>query len=803
MIRIDGQPLYFPVPLGNSQSSAAVKGVTADAFGLRLAAANASCPLGLNALDGSLGRLTLPRGFAIDPQLRCYFANRVTGDIWIFDSSLPQSADYPFRRLLNFSDPPITHPSGLWSLAANSESLFVIRPDQPALYTVASDSWAIEEIHCFPDPERAIDVATWLQAVYILTDRAVYIRQAPALPWELYFVLPARHDREYARLLISKSGEVFLHVRPQVKPSAHSAEGGTRFEEGLYSVADLETLPVPQHRDVDRTQFHVPPVISYPVGQGNDGFQYLVPAALTSPCQRQLPEINRAVPPELASADISLELLSSDDLSHGFLVREDGGRVRRADFLPATQRLFLTGQKITGRAGECEWIAPPVDSRRYHCRWDRVELQIYIPAGCRVVVSTQTLDADLPLASPAFDSGTFTAQLLAADHSAEVSDALDEYLAASPETSWSAGATFNANSPGPHTAIWEDVDFLVRSQPGRFLCVRVQLFGDGFSTPLVRRIMARGPRQSHVDFLPAVMKENDASRDFLERFVSVFQTEWDRLETTVDQLDNLFNPTTVATSQLNYLATSLGITLPAEWTSEKWRDLLQFAPHLLLTPGDETRNRIGGSRRGTVAHIRSAARAILGAATGLTDTDMNGFPWVIEGFRERPQMQVGASNPTSKQITGDTLAPPAARTLHGPDSSGRLQLGDNSVLGERRLLPITRQELDVYTNSAHRIRVVVPSAWVRTREDLCVLETALDAEKPAHVACEITLVRAGMRIELQSTLGVDTILGDWPPAVLGQPASTFGLGQGLTLPGVPAQRPPPLALDGPLATHTI
>ena len=374
------------------------------------------------------------------------------------------------------------------------------------------------------------------------------------------------------------------------------------------------------------------------------------------------------------------------------------------------------------------------------------------------------------------------------------------------ESCWTLGATFEANTSQRKSDQCDDLDFLIRGKPGRYLFLRIELFGDGFSTPVVRNITAKGPRQSHVDFLPAVMREDDESRDFLERFVSVFQTEWDRLDSTVGQMDRLFNPAEIDELQLGQLASRFGIALPAGWNNNQYRSFLKFAPDLLMAPGDEGRQRIGGSRRGTVEHIRIAVRAVLGGLTGYTDSQMRGFPWLIEGYRERNQFRVGmleSSAPESELFEGDRLSPPNARTLWGPDSTGRLLLGDNSVLGERTLLPPARDELDIYRTYAHRIRIVVPACWVKNCDDLRVLETMIEEEKPAHVACEMTLVRPGMRIGLQSTVGVDTILGDWPVATLSaDPRPPLGLGQGVVLPGSP-ERPPPLSIDGPLGTHTI
>ncbi len=44
-----------------------------------------------------------------------------------------------------------------------------------------------------------------------------------------------------------------------------------------------------------------------------------------------------------------------------------------------------------------------------------------------------------------------------------------------------------------------------------------------------------------------------------------------------------------------------------------------------------------------------------------------------------------------------------------------------------------------------------------------MLRRAIEAEMPAHVHYDLCLVEAGMRVGIQSTVGLDTILGDAPP----------------------------------------
>jgi hypothetical protein len=89
---------------------------------------------------------------------------------------------------------------------------------------------------------------------------------------------------------------------------------------------------------------------------------------------------------------------------------------------------------------------------------------------------------------------------------------------------------------------------------------------------------------------------------------------------------------------------------------------------------------------------------------------------------------------------------------------------------------------------------------VRTAAAERMLRRALEAEKPAHVAYELCLVEARFRVGIQSTIGFDTILGDYPQARLACPnqddqelppsrAPRYRLGYDMVLGGVPQPGP--------------
>jgi hypothetical protein len=129
----------------------------------------------------------------------------------------------------------------------------------------------------------------------------------------------------------------------------------------------------------------------------------------------------------------------------------------------------------------------------------------------------------------------------------------------------------------------------------------------------------------------------------------------------------------------------------------------------------------------------------------------------VEGFRERDRFLLSVDR-VGEQNQG---AP-----LWSQSVVGRLQLGVFAREGEVRLVSTGDPERDLFHEHAHRFRVFVPSAWVRTADDETLIRRALDAEKPAHTSYDLCLIEPRFRVGQQSTIGLDTIVGGYPVARL-------------------------------------
>jgi phage tail-like protein len=354
---------------------------------------------------------------------------------------------------------------------------------------------------------------------------------------------------------------------------------------------------------------------------------------------------------------------------------------------------------------------------------------------------------------------------------------LDEILAL-PDHLWARAYIASGRMPKPgQSQVGPQTEFLVQSREGQYLWLRVRLKSDGYASPAVIAAAIHYPRNSYLEYLPAVFSADEESRWFLERFLSIFQTEWEAIEALITDMPRLFDPEAVPVGELMaYLASWLALPLEGSWSGEQQRRLLSAAPDYY-------------PRRGTPDGLLAVARVYLQNITGQSNQDLQGYPVLIEGFRERQRLLLSAGDP-SRLRTG---AP-----LWSPQMVARLQLDEFSQTGEVRLVSTGDPQGDLFHEFAHQFRVFLPSVWLRTADDERMLRRALDTEKPAHTRYDLCLVEPRLRVGVQSTIGVDTILGEIPKARLACQAGEdappsrpprYRLGYDTVLTGVPQAGP--------------
>jgi phage tail-like protein len=326
----------------------------------------------------------------------------------------------------------------------------------------------------------------------------------------------------------------------------------------------------------------------------------------------------------------------------------------------------------------------------------------------------------------------------------------NDEIAALPPEQWQAAAAFAGEMQPPrseHPGAGVR-DQLVQSREGRYLWLRLELDGDGYATPTVSGARVHYPRDSYLAYLPAVYAGDDESRWFLERFLSIFQTDFDELERTIDDVPALFDPEAVpGGAALRFLADWLALPLEGEWDADEQRRLLAAAPSIY-------------PHRGTANGLLEHLRIYLENLTGLAlDPDGSTLPQLVEGFRERSRLLLGAE--------GSGGAP-----LWSASVVGRLQLDVHAETGRARLVSTGDPQRDLFHEYAHRFRVFVPAAWLASAGDELLVRRAIETERPAHAGYDLCLVEPRLRVGVQSTVGIDAVVGAYPKARLACPHET-------------------------------
>lgn len=721
-------PTFFPLDGRTGWRTGRADGVSVDDLGALRLAARPDGPLALDAADGSLGGLALPRGFALGEDGTLYLLGPEIPWVKRFDAASRTFVELPEVGGEGAAARRFHQPAGL---AVAGGRLYVADRGNRRVQAFALSSLALVQVWGPWDRRRRPvppgDGDAWEPAdvvghggrIYLLDRRwgRVY-RHRPGSEALLPVVDEPAAAGRWSRLALDRQGRVYLL-------DAETGEGA-RLE-----IYGPDGRRVGEARDAGEVRSRFPEPALRLDAEG----RFCLPAGLAHACDRRSP-----ADPPAPGATLALCPPGTG------LIFDRHGRPAAVD--PAAP----PGPPLYQAAGT--WLSEPLDSEIYRCQWHRIELALAaLPTGTRAVVSTYTAEREL---AP--------------------EDLRDDLW----ETFFTAVGPMQ---PPPEESAdpRREEEFLILSRQGRYCWLRIELSADGWATPAVESLRVHFPRDSYLAYLPAVYSADEESRWFLERFLAIAQTEWDALEGRIAEIARHFDPDAVPEEFLEYLAGWLALELEGRWSGEQNRRLLAAAPELY-------------PRRGTPDGLVRLLRIYLGNLTGLDLEGERCYPVIVEGFRERERLWLAAAG-------GARLDRPAP--LWGPGFVGRLQLGVFDREGEVRLVSTGDPERDLFHEFAHRFRVFVPAAWVRTDEDESLLRRVLDTEKPAHTSYDLCLVEPALRVGIQSTVGVDTVIG--PPPVVrlacrhrrGGPASRpprHRLGHDTVLAGRPAAGGgPPLA----------
>lgn len=343
------------------------------------------------------------------------------------------------------------------------------------------------------------------------------------------------------------------------------------------------------------------------------------------------------------------------------------------------------------------YVSDFIDSWIENCPWDRVTLLGSVPKGSSVEVeyftAAYSLPPPLPLVTNPNDGPSFT---------------------------------FASGS--------KDLTCLVQAQPGELIQLRLTFRSDGKCSPKISAIKVFFPRQSYLQYLPAVYQQDPESRDFLDRFLSLFQATFDEFDAKIDSMWKLFDPDSVPPKYFDWLAAWLQLPTDPTWPMAKKRAMLKKAVSDYGT-------------RGTVAGILQAIKDYSGVSEGLA---------IVEHFRLRNWPLLPMTGP----LGGNTR-------LWSRQFYQRLQVGTFSQVGAFLLTNTPEPAAEANDWGANEFSVFFPADPYNPSANSANISAVVEREKPAHTKANYIPVLPRFRVGVQATLGVDTSVACYTRLVLG------------------------------------
>jgi phage tail-like protein len=275
-------------------------------------------------------------------------------------------------------------------------------------------------------------------------------------------------------------------------------------------------------------------------------------------------------------------------------------------------------------------------------------------------------------------------------------------------------------------------DLIIANSPARQLWVGGVLRGDGSASPALHQMRVDYGRDTYLKYLPGIYRKQPASREFLERLLSLHESVLGSVEHEIDDLARLFDagaaPAGDFPSWLNWLAGWFDFDLSERWPEGEAREHLAEAFQLY-------------GRRGTVEGMRRYLDLYAGVKAHIEEPAQSATMWSL----------------------GETSALGFTTRLAPGHLEGAV-IGATATLGGSRLSTAEHFGAALFEDIAHRFCVNVYCAELQYPGALADLQAVVEREKPAHTVAHVHVIEPSMQIGIQARVGIDAIIANGPPA---------------------------------------
>lgn len=165
-------------------------------------------------------------------------------------------------------------------------------------------------------------------------------------------------------------------------------------------------------------------------------------------------------------------------------------------------------------------------------------------------------------------------------------------------------------------------DALINAQPGRYIQLEIDFHRGGKEAPVLREVKIYYERLSYLRYLPAVYQENSESKEFLERFLSIFESSLYDSEETISNIPIFFDPMAAPEDFYRWLADWLSLDLYDLLEEDKKREFILRAVEFY-------------KKKGTVSGLEDLVTFLTGKKCCIKEYKNNVFrSWGMEHHEE-------------------------------------------------------------------------------------------------------------------------------------------------------------------------
>ena len=318
-------------------------------------------------------------------------------------------------------------------------------------------------------------------------------------------------------------------------------------------------------------------------------------------------------------------------------------------------------------------------------------------------------------------------------------------------------------------------DLFVGGDPAHFIWIGALFTSEGRSTPVVSQFRLEFDHSGYINHLPTIYRNDSACKEFLQGFLSLFESLFDDVEEKIVDLSVLFDPASTPKDILPWLAGWLAVELNEDWDEAKQRRTIAQAFELY-------------GRRGTAEGLREMLRVFGGVNAIIEEPIMNSSWWSLPaapapcGCRPKTSScgcgqgagSCGCSNKKGEpawEATENSIL--GVTTMLLPASAQGAVLGSSATLDQSHL--ITNEEFGepLFSDVAHQFSIQIYRTQLHCAETLPRVRAIIEREKPAHAEYHLCVIEPSMRVGYQAQVGKD--------AVVGGPASEVLLHEGMRL----------------------